>query len=244
MTGERQAPREQRGSATINLVSRAGEILDRTGLALVEGVTLGQFANSLSQLVSEVTVLALSVQPRGKRAGKIEQLGKAYETYVRLAEELRKEDFYPPMPPLSLRQDIERWIADMRGFIDNPGEDHSRRGTLYHFYPRIAGLFYAAFGEEPTSWCGEDGKGSRLVEFAYHSISFARETVDLPALTGRAGVGSGTLTNPWSQRSTAAIHGNMKKILAEGLEPSTEEADPRVPGWVAYYGYFHDLLRR
>lgn len=114
-------------------------------------MTHDQFASSLFQLVNEVTVLSLSTQPKGKRAGKIEQLGNAYETYLRLAGELRAEGFYPPIPPLAHRKDIERWISDMRGLIDNPGEDHSRRGTLYSFFPRITGLFYAAFGEEPTS---------------------------------------------------------------------------------------------
>lgn len=55
-------------------------------------------------------------------------------------------------------------------------------------------------------------------------------------------MGSVGLANPWTQRSTAAIHENLKRTLAECGEPGTEEAGLRVPGWVAYYGSFHDLL--
>ncbi|WP_170790808.1 hypothetical protein [Ruegeria lacuscaerulensis] len=237
-------PSKQNGSKILSLQSRARAVLDHSGLHLVEGVQLDQFSSVLSQLITEVTILSLSVRPKGKRAGKIEQLGKAYETYLRLAEALREDGFYPPLPPVALRRDIERWIADMRRLIDAPGADHSRRGPLYAFYPRITGLFYAAFEEEPTTWCSDDGNGSRLVEFAYHSIAFARETVDLPALAGGVRAQSGALTNPWRQRSRAAIHENLKKALEMEVVPETKEGGLTLPDWVTYYGYFYDFLKR
>ena len=87
------------------------QIVDATGIPLKTGVHIDLLRVAINHLVTEVTVLSLSRDPRGARR-EIEQLKRALETYQNLTNTLPAFDLFPPKPPADWRAAVLLWITN------------------------------------------------------------------------------------------------------------------------------------
>lgn len=222
------------------------QIVDATGVPLKAYVRLDGLRTALDRLLNEVTVLSLSRDPRGARR-ELQRLKRAFETYRDLADNLPALDLFPPKPPADWRAAVTLWIknteADLMAMTS-----HTRSSALAGFYPRVIGLFAAAFEAEIRVWHDAKDKSAPIVKFAEAVTIAARDSIDVEALAGQARVKAGGLQNPWILRERDAIRVGLRKALEHmpGHGPGPLGAHgyegPLQPAWVSYRQLFSVML--
>lgn len=217
-----------------------------TGAVLKDGVEDKGLRAALNRLVSEVTVLSLSRDPRGGRRD-LKQLRRAFETYQKLADTLPAHDLFPPKPPSNWRAAVTLWVknteADLKAM-----KGQSRANAMSKFYPRLIGLFAAAFEAEIKVSHDGSSNSAPLVKFAEAVIIAARESVDVAALAGQARANADGLTKPWIVPERDAIRVGLGKALRSmpdcgpGPLGARGYEGPLQPVWESHHLLFAELL--
>lgn len=221
MPEESETPRPYGKPRTISTAA-ADRIIFATGLSPRNGVNSRLLAKALNIVIYESFAGAPgSGQLTKERLQQIEKLSKAFHTYEEMSVQLREHDLFPPRMPVAFREDVSRWLSDMR--LQAKQLDLKRTGRppspLRDFYPTAIGLFKAVFGRKPRIDIDPDsGRVGPLGNFILQSV---RESVS-PEATTPLICHSATLVSKKLEWQVPPL-GTLRKQLMEAMREQSPD---------------------